>query len=89
MKNHRGRILYKKINQKTFIVMISSFRGQHPRWIGAVILWTVDSSQVRKYVIPARKHSLLLLTDGEPADNDGRDPQYLRFDTKNGGRPES
>lgn len=25
---------------------------------------------------------LLIITDGEPADNDVRDPQYLRFDTK-------
>jgi nitric oxide reductase NorD protein len=25
---------------------------------------------------------LLLLSDGEPADNDVRDPQYLRYDTK-------
>lgn len=33
-----------------------------------------------------RQHShkklLLVLTDGEPADNDVRDPQYLRFDAK-------
>ncbi|HSJ47848.1 MAG TPA: VWA domain-containing protein [Gammaproteobacteria bacterium] len=31
---------------------------------------------------PSHKKLLLLLTDGEPADNDVRDPQYLRFDTK-------
>ncbi len=28
------------------------------------------------------KKLLLLITDGEPADNDVRDPQYLRFDAK-------
>jgi hypothetical protein len=31
---------------------------------------------------PSQKKLLLLLTDGEPADNDVRDPQYLRFDAK-------
>jgi uncharacterized protein YegL len=31
---------------------------------------------------PSHKKLVLLLTDGEPADNDERDPQYLRFDTK-------
>ncbi|MGC9238566.1 MAG: nitric oxide reductase activation protein NorD [Acidithiobacillus sp.] len=31
---------------------------------------------------PSQKKLVLLLTDGEPADNDVRDPQYLRFDTK-------
>ncbi|MGV6815975.1 MAG: VWA domain-containing protein [Thiotrichales bacterium] len=30
----------------------------------------------------SQKKLVLLLTDGEPADNDVRDPQYLRFDTK-------
>jgi len=30
----------------------------------------------------SRKKLVLLLTDGEPSDNDVRDPQYLRFDTK-------
>lgn len=31
---------------------------------------------------PQRKKLLLLLSDGEPADIDVRDPQYLRYDTK-------
>ena len=31
---------------------------------------------------PSHRKLVLLLTDGEPADNDVRDPQYLRFDTK-------
>lgn len=31
---------------------------------------------------PSQKKLILLLTDGEPADNDVRDPQYLRHDTK-------
>ncbi|MFZ5660004.1 MAG: nitric oxide reductase activation protein NorD [Pseudomonadota bacterium] len=31
---------------------------------------------------PSHKKLLLVLTDGEPADNDVRDPQYLRFDAK-------
>jgi nitric oxide reductase NorD protein len=31
---------------------------------------------------PHHKKLLLLLSDGEPADNDVRDPQYLRYDTK-------
>jgi nitric oxide reductase activation protein len=30
----------------------------------------------------SQRKIVLLLTDGEPADNDVRDPQYLRFDTK-------
>jgi nitric oxide reductase NorD protein len=29
-----------------------------------------------------RKKVLFIITDGEPADNDVRDPQYLRYDTK-------
>ncbi|MDD5391012.1 MAG: VWA domain-containing protein [Gallionellaceae bacterium] len=31
---------------------------------------------------PSHKKLIMLLTDGEPADNDVRDPQYLRYDTK-------
>lgn len=31
---------------------------------------------------PSHKKLLLVVTDGEPADNDVRDPQYLRFDAK-------
>ncbi len=31
---------------------------------------------------PSAKKILFILTDGEPADNDEHDPQYLRFDTK-------
>jgi nitric oxide reductase NorD protein len=31
---------------------------------------------------PQQKKLLLLISDGEPADIDERDPQYLRFDTK-------
>ena len=31
---------------------------------------------------PNQKKLLLVVTDGEPADNDVRDPQYLRFDAK-------
>ncbi len=31
---------------------------------------------------PSSKKILFVLTDGEPADNDVQDPQYLRFDTK-------
>jgi nitric oxide reductase NorD protein len=31
---------------------------------------------------PKSKKILFIVTDGEPADNDVRDPQYLRFDTK-------
>lgn len=31
---------------------------------------------------PSHKKLLLVVTDGEPADIDVRDPQYLRFDTK-------
>jgi nitric oxide reductase activation protein len=31
---------------------------------------------------PQRRKLLLLVTDGEPADIDERDPQYLRHDTK-------
>lgn len=29
------------------------------------------------------KKLLMVITDGEPADVDVRDPQYLRYDTKN------
>ena len=31
---------------------------------------------------PERKKLLLVVTDGEPADIDERDPQHLRYDTK-------
>jgi hypothetical protein len=31
---------------------------------------------------PKNKKVLFIITDGEPADNDVRDPQYLRYDTK-------
>jgi nitric oxide reductase activation protein len=31
---------------------------------------------------PERRKLILLVTDGEPADIDERDPQHLRFDTK-------
>lgn len=31
---------------------------------------------------PQRKKVIFVITDGEPADNDVRDPQYLRFDAK-------
>ncbi len=31
---------------------------------------------------PQRKKLILLVTDGEPADIDERDPQYLRYDTR-------
>ena len=31
---------------------------------------------------PSQKKLLLVVTDGEPADNDVRDPQYLRLDAK-------
>jgi len=31
---------------------------------------------------PEQKKLILLVTDGEPADIDVRDPQYLRYDTK-------
>ena len=31
---------------------------------------------------PKSKKILFVITDGEPADNDVRDPQYLRYDTK-------
>ena len=31
---------------------------------------------------PKNKKIIFVITDGEPADNDVRDPQYLRFDTK-------
>jgi nitric oxide reductase NorD protein len=31
---------------------------------------------------PSQKKLILLITDGEPADNDVRDPQYLRLDTR-------
>jgi nitric oxide reductase activation protein len=30
----------------------------------------------------SQRKLILLLTDGEPSDNDVRDPQYLRHDTK-------
>ncbi|MHB0874174.1 MAG: VWA domain-containing protein, partial [Acidithiobacillus ferrooxidans] len=31
---------------------------------------------------PSNKKLLLVITDGEPADNDVRDPQYLRYDAR-------
>jgi len=57
---------------------LSGMTGQLSTRMGAAIR---HASQHLKSQRSAKK-LLLVLTDGEPADVDVRDPQYLRFDTK-------
>ncbi|MGR2913077.1 hypothetical protein [Acidithiobacillus ferrivorans] len=94
MKNHRGRILCKKINQKAFVEFckfkdfytsyddkvkgrLADMTGQLSTRMGATLRHAGHLLDQH----PSQKTLILLLTDGEPADNDVRDPQCLRFAT--------
>jgi hypothetical protein len=50
---------------------LSTRMGAAVRHAGSIIMQRASSKKI-----------LFILTDGEPADNDVHDPQYLRFDTK-------
>jgi nitric oxide reductase NorD protein len=57
---------------------LAAMRGSYSTRMGAAMRHA--SSLLRRQ--PQSKKILFVVTDGEPADNDVRDPQYLRFDTK-------
>ncbi|MEQ1582632.1 MAG: nitric oxide reductase activation protein NorD [Candidatus Nitrotoga sp.] len=57
---------------------VAGMRGQFSTRMGAAIRHAGHYLKLQK----STKKLLLLITDGEPADIDVRDPQYLRFDTK-------
>ncbi|MBN6740721.1 vWA domain-containing protein [Acidithiobacillus ferrivorans] len=94
MKNNCGRILCKKINQKAFVEFckfkdldtsydgkvkgrLADMTGQLSTRMGATLRHVGHLLDQH----PSQKTLVLLLTDGEPDDNDVRDPQYLRFAT--------
>lgn len=57
---------------------LSNMKGQLSTRMGAAIRHAGHHLKQQ----PSNKKLLLVITDGEPADNDVRDPQYLRFDAK-------
>lgn len=57
---------------------LAGMKGQFSTRMGAAIRHAGHYLKLQK----SAKKLLLLITDGEPADIDVRDPQYLRFDTK-------
>lgn len=57
---------------------LAGMRGELSTRMGAAIRHAGSILQRQ----PSNKKLLLVVTDGEPADNDVRDPQYLRFDAK-------
>ncbi|MDG4867088.1 VWA domain-containing protein [Guyparkeria sp. 1SP6A2] len=57
---------------------LAGMTGQLSTRMGAAIRHA--GAQMRQR--PSQRKLLLMLTDGEPSDNDVRDPQYLRHDTK-------
>jgi len=57
---------------------LSNMKGQLSTRMGAAIRHAGHHLKSQ----PSNKKLLLVITDGEPADNDVRDPQYLRFDAK-------
>lgn len=57
---------------------LAGMRGQFSTRMGAAIRHAGHYLKMQK----SAKKLLLLITDGEPADIDVRDPQYLRYDTK-------
>ncbi|BCK86709.1 hypothetical protein MIZ01_0475 [Sideroxyarcus emersonii] len=57
---------------------LSGMRGQLSTRMGAAIRHAGHYLKLQK----SAKKLLLVITDGEPADIDVRDPQYLRYDTK-------
>jgi len=57
---------------------LAGMTGQLSTRMGAAIRHASHFLKLQR----AAKRLLLVITDGEPADVDVRDPQYLRFDTK-------
>jgi len=57
---------------------LAGLKGAYSTRMGAALRHA--GAQLR--LQPKRKKVLFIITDGEPADNDVRDPQYLRYDTK-------
>ncbi len=57
---------------------LAGLKGAYSTRMGAALRHA--AVQLRQQ--PQRKKILFVITDGEPADNDVRDPQYLRHDTK-------
>ncbi len=57
---------------------LAGMSGQHSTRMGAAIRHAGHYLKLQK----TSKKLLLVITDGEPADIDVRDPQYLRYDTK-------
>ncbi len=57
---------------------LAGMQGQLSTRMGAALRHAAAALRAQ----PAAKKLLLVLTDGEPADVDVRDPQYLRYDTR-------
>ena len=57
---------------------LAAMEGSYSTRMGAALRHA--ASMLNKQ--PKNKNVLFIITDGEPADNDVRDPQYLRYDTK-------
>ena len=57
---------------------LAGMKGQLSTRMGAAVRHAVQHLKQQR----SAKKLLLVLTDGEPADVDVRDPQYLRYDTK-------
>ena len=57
---------------------LAGLTGSYSNLMGAALRHAGEQLKLQ----PKSKKVLFVITDGEPADNDVRDPQYLRFDTK-------
>ncbi len=57
---------------------LAAMQGGYSTRMGAALRHAASYLQQQ----PKNKKILFIITDGEPADNDVRDPQYLRYDTK-------
>ncbi|MGV8990417.1 MAG: nitric oxide reductase activation protein NorD [Thiobacillus sp.] len=57
---------------------LAGLKGSYSTRMGAALRHAGEQLKLQ----PKNKKILFIITDGEPADNDVRDPQYLRFDTK-------
>ena len=57
---------------------LAAMQGSYSTRMGAAMRHAASFLKLQ----PKNKKILFVITDGEPADNDVRDPQYLRFDAK-------
>ncbi len=57
---------------------LAAMKGSYSTRMGAALRHAASHLKQQ----PKNKKILFIITDGEPADNDVRDPQYLRHDTK-------